>query len=195
MVKFKLLVFCIISVLVRLARRLSFLRGQLKEVQGRTNELLDKLTGTPEDDGEFEGEHRDAQILLSMPGVGRLVASTMLTEGSQPLKQRDYQVLRGRSGVAPVTRASGTRREVLMRRACSTRLRNAVYHMGRVAPQRDAAALAHYSALRKRGKSHGQATRSVADRLLRIMVAMLKNGTLYDPSRLRGRYSVGAGVS
>ena len=36
--------------------------------------------------------------------------------------------------------------------------------------------------LRDRGHSHGRALRSIADRLLAIACAMLRNGTLYDPA-------------
>ena len=72
-----------------------------------------------------------------------------------------------------------------MRRACNIRLRNAVYHWSRVATQHDAHARARYAALRARGHSHGRALRGVADRLLNVACAMLRDGTLYDPTRLR----------
>jgi hypothetical protein len=72
-----------------------------------------------------------------------------------------------------------------MRRACSGRLRFAYYHWARTAVQNDQRSRAHYAALRSRGKSHGRALRGVVDRLLAVAVAMLRAGTLYDPS-LRG---------
>jgi hypothetical protein len=43
-------------------------------------------------------------------------------------------------------------------------------------------------------KTHGRALRGVADRLLAVLVAMLKNGTLYDPD-LRQQMANGALVS
>jgi len=33
-----------------------------------------------------------------------------------------------------------------------------------------------------KGQSHGRALRSIGDRLLRMLVAMLRDRTLYDPS-------------
>ena len=43
----------------------------------------------------------------------------------------------------------------------------------------DPAAKQHYSSLRARGKPHGQALRSVADRLLRVLCAMLRDQASY----------------
>src|SRR5271166_3411797 len=48
--------------------------------------------------------------------------------------------------------------------------------------QFDTASKAKYATLRGRGHSHGRALRSVADRLLNVACAMLKNGTLFNPS-------------
>ena len=62
----------------------------------------------------------------------------LFAEAAQPLAERDYQMLRTHSGVAPVTKQSGKRRLVVMRRGCNPRLRHALYHMARVAMQRDA---------------------------------------------------------
>jgi hypothetical protein len=87
--------------------------------------------------------------------------------------------------VAPVTRQSGKRRQVVMRRSCNPRLRHALYHMARVAMKQDASFNAIYQALRAKEHRHGQALRSIADRLLGILMAMLRERTLYDPSRVR----------
>ncbi len=56
---------------------------------------------------------------------------------------------------------------------------NAIYHMSRVASQRDDICKAKYNALRERGR----ALRSVADRLLSIICAMLRDRTLFDPNK------------
>src|SRR5919109_406485 len=73
----------------------------------------------------------DVAIVQSLPGVGRKITAWLFAEAAQPLAQRDFQVLRTHGGVAPVTRQSGKRRVVVMRRGCNPRLRNALYHMGR----------------------------------------------------------------
>ena len=79
-----------------------------------------------------------------------------------------------------------------MRRACNQRLRQAAYHWGRVSLINDEASRAYYDELRARGHTHGRALRSVIDRWFRILIAMLRNGTLYEPGRVSRRGVVGA---
>jgi transposase len=164
--------------------RLRLVAAQRRGCGAHLERLLDQL-GAAGPDRAGQPEHRDVAILRSLPGVGRIVAATVLAEASWALADRDYHALRGHAGVAPVTRASGKRRTVLMRHGCNGRLRNALYHWARVAAQVDPASRTAYAALRGRGHTHGRALRTVADRLLRILVAMLKTGTLYDPNRGR----------
>jgi transposase len=157
-----------------LVERLHMTHEQRSRSLKRIEELLVEM------DAEEEGPARVA-ILQSMPGVGPLVAATLISEGTEALGQRDYQTLRTRAGVAPVTKQSGKMRHVSMRRACNPRLRNACYHMARVAMYRDEKCKKLYRALRERGHTHGHALRSLSDRMLRILVALLKTGEIYDP--------------
>ncbi len=122
-------------------------------------------------------------ILRSLPGVGRVVAATMLAEASRLLAARDYHGLRTQAGVAPVTRQSGKRLLVGMRYACNPRLRNALYYWGFISVRYDAHSRQHYQLLRGRGHSHGRALRGVVDRLLTVLMAMLAAQTTYDPAR------------
>lgn len=163
--------------------RLRLVHQQRRLLQEQLESLLKKLDAE-KDGGADKREHRDVEILRSLPGVGRLVAATMLAEASQPLEDRDYHALRAHAGIAPVTKRSGKRTNVVMRYACNRRLRNAVYHWSRVSVQRDPHSRSRYLALRQRGHSHGRALRGVADRLLAILVSMLGHGTLYDPRQL-----------
>jgi transposase len=152
----------------------------------RTNRQIDHLLqqlSTPEATDSERSEHRDAAILQSVPGLGRLVTGTMLAEASDPLSAHDYDSLRALVGTAPVTKRSGKRLVVQMRYACNRRLRNAVFHWARTSIQIDPAARAYYDQLRARGHGFARAVRSVADRWLRILIALLKSRTLYDPSR------------
>lgn len=134
---------------------------------------------------EQNGQPRDAAILLSFPGVGTMVAATMLAEAAGPLRDRDYHALRAFAGVAPVTRQSGKSLVLLMRRACNRSLREAIYHWSRISMIRDPHARAHYARLRAKGHSHGRALRGLADRQLRILCAMLRNRQLYKPDLRR----------
>ena len=170
-----------------LVPRLQLAHRQLGQLQQRIEALLEELaepaeSATDDADGQTR-EHRDVEILLSAPGVGRVTVATMLAQANQAIQDRDYHIIRAQSGLAPITKASGQSRRVQMRYACDERLRNAFYHMARVASICDESARCYYQELRGRGHSHGRALRAVADRQLRILMAMLREGTLYDPQR------------
>jgi transposase len=156
--------------------RVGLIDEQQRRCAHRLDQLLEDLAA-PEPDQQ---EHRDVTILRSLPGVGRVVAATMLAEASRPLARRDYQTLRAQAGVAPVTRQSGKGCFVVMRRSCNHRLRTALFHWARTSIRLDAACRAHYARLRQR-HGHARALRGVADRLLRILMAMLTSHTLYEP--------------
>jgi hypothetical protein len=155
---------------------LRLLRQQRADVAARIQAVLEEMSQPGQ-----SGEHRDVTILLSLPGMGRKGTATMLAEASQPLAERNYSALRSYAGAAPITRQSGKRRIVVMRQSCNPRLRDVLYHWARVSVQCDPHSKKHYAELRAKGHSHGRALRGVADRLLAVLIAMLRNNTLYDP--------------
>jgi len=161
--------------------RLKLVNRQIKEADRRIAALIVSLAANEESEPGQEKQH-DAAILASLPGVGRTVLATLLAEAWEPLQRRDYPALRSLGGVAPVTKRSGKSCIVVRRQACDNRLANALYHWARVAVQHDPRSRAKYAELRKRGHSHGRALRSVADRNLNVACAMLRTGTLFNPS-------------
>jgi transposase len=164
--------------------RLRLLHQQRVEIARRIDSVLRELsTPVAGDAEEQKTEHRDAAILLSLPGVGRHVAATMLGEASQAIAERDYHALRCYAGAAPVTRQSGKKTVILMRRGCNERMRNALYHWSRVSIACDQASKDAYARMRAAGHSHGRALRGLADRWLEVLVSMLRHNTLYDPQR------------
>jgi transposase len=176
---------------VRLAvARLRLIASQLEHAKAELDRLLGLLAepspsasteATPETAPGQKAGQRDAVILNSLPGVGRITLAALLAEGWDAVQRRDYAALRALCGVAPVTKRSGKQRVVIRRHACHPRLGNALYHWARVASQCDPVCKAKYEALRQRGHSHGRALRSVADRLLNITCSMLRSRTLYNP--------------
>jgi transposase len=175
-----------------LVPQLILVHQQRTTTERQIDRLLETLAAAEATAGD-PPEHRDVEILRSLPGVGRMVTATMLGEASGPVADRDYDTLRTYSGAAPITKRSGKRVFLVqMRYACNDRLREAMFHWARTSIQHDAAARAYYDALRARGHRHARALRSVADRWLRILVAMLTTRTLYDPSRLRSSASAAA---
>jgi transposase len=170
--------------------RLRLVHEQRRACGKEMDEMLDRMSGEVARRPERPEEDRpsDVAIAKSVPGIGRMVAATLFSEASALLRMRHHAGLRALSGLAPVTRQSGGRRSVGMRYACNARLREACYHWARTSTQFDVGSKAYYAELRGRGHSHGRALRSVADRLLRILIAMLRDGTLFNASLATERH-------
>ena len=173
------------------AERLALVNRQLDQARRELDGLVHRLAeAAPADDPNASAEDEpsskalpDAAILLSLPGIGAKVLATLLAEGSDAVRRRDYNALRCLCGVAPVTRRSGKSMIVTRRLAAHDRLRDAAYHWARVAAQRDPVSHDKYRSLRTRGHGHARALRSVADRLLNVACAMLRDGVRFDPHR------------
>lgn len=174
---------CAHSALLR--ARLRLVIAQIATAEQQLATLTQRIADeTAEADAEQVGEQRDmVEILRSLPGVGRIVLPTLLAEAFRLLRDQDYHALRRLAGIAPVTRRSGKSLQVLMRRACSSRLRSALHHMAATAAQHDSHWKARYAACRARGHNHAHACRCVADRMLAVAFAMLRDGTRYDARR------------
>jgi transposase len=164
-----------------LIARLWVVREQQQECRAQLAALLDALDDPPPPaTGGPPPGPTDVRILRSMPGIGPGVAARLLSEAAAPLAQRARSVLRAWTGLAPVTQQSGKTRRVSMRTACSGALRDACFYWALAAMRVDQPSKAYYARLRAKGHPHGRALRSVADRLLRILCAMLTTRTLYD---------------
>jgi transposase len=156
-----------------LVPRLALAHRQHTQCEKELATAVAALTEDPESDGG---------LLISLPGVGDVVAGGVLVEAHALLAKRDYGGLRTHAGLAPVTRQSGKGRTVSMRRACSGRLRQAMYFWAAASMQRDPRSRAIYLAARQRGHSHARALRGLSTRLLRILMAMLRTRQAYDPA-------------
>jgi transposase len=164
------------------AARLHLVNEQLREAHRQLDTLCARIQELTESQPGQMFEQRDVAILRSLPGIGRIILAALLAEAPEPLRRRDYHVLRALGGSAPVTRRSGKTCFVVRRLACNPRLAEALYHWARVAVQRDPACRQRYAELRRRGHSHGRALRTVGDHLLYVTCTLLERQTLYDPN-------------
>ncbi len=134
--------------------------------------------------GEVEagfGRHPDAEIYLSQPGLGSILGARVLAEfGDDPDRYAGPKARKNYSGMAPITRASGTRRTVLARHARNRRLADALYHQAFTALGVSPGARTYYDAQRARGATHHQALRALANRLVGILHGCLRHHTRYD---------------
>jgi hypothetical protein len=127
------------------------------------------------------GRHPDVEIYLSQPGLGTILGARVLAEfGDDPHRYVDARARKNYSGMAPITRASGTKRVVLARHARNRRLADALYQQAFAALTASPGARAFYDRHRDRGATHHQALRALANRLVGILHGCLTHHTRYD---------------
>ena len=145
------------------------------------SQLNSQITELGEVVGEHFGRHRDAEVYLSQPGLGSILAARVLAEfGDDPHRFTDSKARKNYAGTSPITRASGTRRIVLARYARNRRLGDAVHQWAFCAMRGSPGAKAYYKTMRARGIGHQAAIRQLANRLVGILHGCLKTGTLYN---------------
>jgi transposase len=127
------------------------------------------------------GQHPDAEIYLSQPGLGVILGARVLAEfGDDPDRYADARARKNYSGMSPITKASGTKRVVLARYARNRRLGDALFLQAYSALRASPGARAFYDRQRARGATHYQALRALANRLVGILHGCLRTHTLYS---------------
>ena len=148
------------------------------------NEQLSSLQGQVE--AHF-GQHPDAEIYLSQPGLGAITGARVLGEfGDDPHRYASAKARRNYAGTSPITRASGKKKIVAARFVRNDRLIDALMIQAfaslRVSPD----ARAFYDAQRTKGLEHNDALRRPASRLVGILHGYLKTRTRYDEATAWG---------
>jgi len=127
------------------------------------------------------GQHPDAEIYLSQPGLGIILGARVLSEfGDDPDRYADAKARKNYAGTSPITRQSGKQKFVLARYVHNDRLLDALGRQAFTALTASPAARAYYDQLRGRGKDHNAALRQLANRLVGILHGCLKTNTTYD---------------
>ena len=130
-------------------------------------------------------QHESADVLLSMPGLGPLLAATFLANIGGNLDGFDtVDRLASLAGLAPVPRDSGRISGNLHRpRRFNRRLLRTCYLAALSSLKNSPASRAFYNRKRAEGKSHKQALIALARRRLNVIWAMLRDHTMYqEPS-------------
>jgi transposase len=144
-------------------------------------ELNRQVEGLGEVVGEHFGRHRDAEVYLSQPGLGPILAARILGEfGDDPHRFADAKARKNYTGTSPITKTSGTRRAVIARYARNKRIGDAVHQWAFCSLRGSPGATAYYHTLRNRNIGHQAALRQLANRLVGILHGCLKTGTTYD---------------
>lgn len=127
------------------------------------------------------GEHPDAGILLSQPGLGVVLGARVLAEfGDAPGRYASAKARKNYAGTSPITRQSGKTRVVSARHVHNDRLVDALHMQASCAILHDEQVRVYYDQLRARNVSHNAALRQVGNRLVGILHGCLKTHTHYD---------------
>src|ERR1035437_623079 len=126
-------------------------------------------------------QHPDAKIICSLPGLGLVLGARALGEfGDEPNRYTDARARKNYATTSPVTKASGKLRVVTTRRGGNRRLGETSLRWAFSAAQSSPGAKRYYDALRSRQKTHAQAVRAVANRMVGILHACLEKRVLYN---------------
>jgi len=127
------------------------------------------------------GQHPDAEIYLSQPGLGSLLGARVLAEfGDDPHRYASSKARKNYAGTSPITRASGKKKTVMARYIRNDRLIDALMAQAFTALNASPGARAFYDQQRADGAGHNDALRRLANRLVGILHGCLKTQTLYN---------------
>ncbi len=129
----------------------------------------------------YFGQHPDAKIIVSQPGLGPVLGARVLAEfGDDPDRYTDAKSRRNYAGTSPITRASGKKKVVLARFVHNDRLIDTLMTQAFSAPTASPGARAYYDQHKANGSEHNAALRQLANRLVGILHGCLKTRTCYD---------------
>jgi len=154
----------------RIAANLDWLNRQLSELD---DEMDDFIKGSPM-------WRAKEDLLKSVPGVGKVLARTLLSSLSE-LGSLNRKKVAALVGVAPLNRDSGTFRG---RRGCwggRAAVRNALYMATLSALRFNPVIKAHYQKLRERGKVFKVAMVACMRKLLVLLNAMVRDNKPWSP--------------
>jgi transposase len=127
------------------------------------------------------GQHPDAEIITSQPGLGVVLGARVLAEfGDDKDRYADAKARRNYAGTSPITKTSGKSKVVLARYARNKRLADALHQQAFAALTASPGARALYDQHRARGATHHQALRTLSNRLVGILDGCLRHRTTYD---------------
>ena len=142
------------------------------------NEQVKSLQGQVE---EHFGQHPDAEIYRSQPGMGAILGARVLAEfGDDPHRYADGKARRNYAATSPITRASGKKKVVAARFIRNNRLIDALNAQAFTSLNASPGARAFYDALRARGIEHNDALRRLANRLVGILHGCLARHATYS---------------
>ena len=170
-----------------LSSRRHVLGSQIRSLLQRLEQVLDQIAQVEQAMTALVRADDRAPLLASLPGAGPASQAALLVALSQAeARGDDWRSLAAYTGMAPVTKQSGSSRSVRHRRACDNVLRRLLtYHAFQTTRQPSCWAHHDYQRRRARGVSHQTALRAIERRWIKIAYAMWHQRTLYSEDHFR----------
>lgn len=148
----------------------------LLTIKDHTREIKKKISKILDD-------WEDAQIVLSLGGAGDITVGRWLGEiesidrfdGSDPLSLF--------CGASPLPYSSGKYKNDRTSKRVNKRAKDAIMQIARCSIQHNPESKRYYDKKRKEGKSHWHAIKCLARQLIRVIYAMLRDRTYYQPNK------------
>ncbi len=153
-----------------------------------TKALVEVIAGLNDAIGELEtelathfDEHPDADIYLSLPGLGVVLGARVLAEfGDDPDRYDTAKSRRNYAGTSPLTIASGKKHAVLARHVRNRRLYDAIDQWAFCAITTSPGCRQFYDHRRTTGDLHHQALRALGNRLVGYLHGCLRTRSTYN---------------
>lgn len=167
----------------------AFYREQVRSLLDLIQQLTEKIEAAAERIGQLVDQHPRAELFRSLPAGGDLtVAALMVLFRTDEEPKRDWRQYASYAGVSPVTKESGQKRKVIMRKACNEMLRDSLQHLAYATSRQPGCwARQFYQKKRDQGHGHYAALRCLAHVWVKIIYAMWQKDAPYSERHHRER--------
>ena len=124
---------------------------------------------------------KDAEILKSLPGAGNILTAQLLGEIGSIDRFESSDALALYCGVAPIPHSSGTWQTDKNTKRVNRVAKDALMQLAQCSRRYNPISDQYYQKKRDEGKSHWHALKCLARNLIRVIYAMLRDRTYYQP--------------
>lgn len=161
------------SVIKSLRKLVAHLDGEIKRTEQQIADHIDRHPDL----------QQQAQLLISIPGIGLRTAAKLLAEIEGLNKYESARHVAAYAGLTPMNNRSGTLRiKTRLSKMGNARVRKALFLPAIVARQHNPIVHAFCERLARRGKTKMQIVGAAMRKLIHIAYGVLKSGKMFDPN-------------
>jgi len=159
---------------------------ELRQQIQRLHDATMRTIGTVQEQAIGAADPALRVLLASIPGIGPMIATTLLAEIQDVHRFPDGKTLVAYAGLDPRVRQSGhtLKRNTRLTKRGSPYLRRSLFIAASIAQRHDPELKAYFERKVREGKRYKEATVAVARKLLYRVHAVWKRGTPYVPAKL-----------